>query len=506
MKILYSSKKQMNNHKGSSLIIVIMVLVVVSLIGMGLLSLTTTNFKLSASERDFQAVYYIAEAGINYKFDDIETQIMTIYNGTSTANDFFNQLESYFASPTSLNSFDSAFGKNPKTNISVSLSEIVSAHERKYTVVSEGTIGNQSRAVETDMVVEWIPSTGSLPEAFIYGDKFSFHGNNVFGSGATVIVNGSLQTADFNGGSFTGVSNIYINGNLSLTSGGADIGSNIDPGSIYINGDLNLDGGVGLHGDVYVAGNLNINNGSINNGGVYVQGYANLHNGTIPGNIYVAGNTSIINATLNGNIYTGGNLTFGWTPNGTFMVHHIGSLAHPPSYSAAILSRCTQVSIIPAIPTFEVPSYTITLKDDDWYTDNGYTVGGPINQHPIPQNAKVFADNYTSSGWQAALPGNITIVSKGDIIINDKESLTGVLIAPNGRVVLNQGGSTFSGVVMTKDGFFFTSGGSTLNAMKLSDFYNNPSEMPFEIYGLGGGVSLITSEDLIKSVDAIREK
>ena len=504
MKVLYYSKKQIRNQQGAALIVIIMTLMVVSLIGMTLLSVTVSNFKLSTSEREFQAAYYTAEAGIRYKLADIETRIMTIYNGTSDASTFFSQLETYFASPTSLNSFESSFGKNTETSILVSLSEHVSTNKRKYIITSKGDIGGRSRTVETEMLIEWIPKNNLLPEAFIYGNKFSFAGSNVVGSGATIIVSGGLQTSDFNGGSFTGVSNVYINGNLNLTSGGAAIGSVTNPGSIYINGDLNLSGGVALHGDIYVAGNLSITNGSINNGKVYVQGNANLQNGTIPGDIYIAGNTSIVNTSLYGSIYTGGNLSLGWTPSGTFAVNYMGSLTHPASYSAHILSRCTKVSVIPSIPTFEIPSYTITLKENDWYTNNGFTIGGNLNQHPIPQNTKVLVDNYTSPGWQAALPGRVVIVSKGDITIGNKVSLTGVLVAPNGKVQF--GGASFSGVVITKDGFFCTLGGSTLTAMELSDFYNDLSEMPFEISGLSGGPSLITSKDLIKSINAIREK
>jgi Tfp pilus assembly protein PilX len=492
---------------GSALVFVLLVLMVVSMLGMTLLTVMTSHYKMTVVERDYQAVYYIAEAGVRYKVNDIKTEIINTYNNTSTSDAFFNQLETYLSSPTSLNSFDSTFGKNPEASISVSLSENVSAYERKYNISSEGTIANRIRTVETEMLIKWIPKNNLLPEAFIYGNKFSFSGNSVLGSGATIIVNGNLNTSDFNGGSFNGVSDIYINGDLSLTNGGAAIGSITNPGDIYINGDLNLGGGVALNGDIHIAGDLNITNGSINNGNVYVQGNGNLKNGTIPGDIYIAGDTSIKDATLDGNVYIGGNLTLGYTPKGAFKIVYMGSLTHPSSYETTILSRCTLVSAIPPISTFEIPTYAISLKENDWFTDNGYTIGGNLKKKIIPQDTKVLVDDFTASGWQAALPGYpsyVVIVSKGDIVIGNKESLTGVLIAPNGKVEF--GGASFSGVVITKDGFYFTSGGSTLTAMKLSDFFSDLSEVPFEISELGGGSSIITSEDLIKNVNPIREK
>ncbi|NNU75973.1 PilX N-terminal domain-containing pilus assembly protein [Clostridium estertheticum] len=490
-------------HKGSALLVVLLVMVVVSLLGMTLLTVTASNFKMTGKERDNQAVYYIAEAGCNYKVNDIKTKIMDIYNSTSTSDDFYRQLEIYFALPTPLKSFEITFGKYPEASISVSKLESISAQQRKYIISSKGTIGKWTRTVKAEMLIEWIPKNNSLPEAFIYGNKFKFAGGSVSGSGATIIVNGDLIAADFNGGSYNGISNIYINGSLSL-NGSTVIGSSTQPGDIYINGDLNLDGGAKLYGNIHIAGNLNINNGSINSGKVYVQGIGNLKNGTIPGDINIAGDTSIKDATLNGNIYVGGKLTLDNTPSGTFVVNYIGSLTRPQNYSASILSMCKQVSAIPSIKTFVIPSYTISLKDNIWYANNGYTIGGDFNSDITPYT-KILVDNYTSPGWQDAIPGRVVIVSKSDITIGNKVSLTGVLVAPNGTVKFD--GASFSGVVISKYGFFFTSGGSTLTAMKLSDFYNNSLDMPFEMSGLSGGgdSSTITYKDLIKNVTATKE-
>ncbi|HCW73888.1 MAG TPA: hypothetical protein DHM90_08935 [Clostridiaceae bacterium] len=291
-----------------------------------------------------------------------------------------------------------------------------------------------------------------------------------------------------------------------MTSGGAAIGSVTNPGSIYINGDLNLAGGVALHGDVYVAGNLNISNGSINNGNVYVQGYGELSNGTIPGDIYISGNTKIVNATLSGTVYSGGNLTLGWEPKGTFYVHYMGTLAHPGSFNTTILSRIKKVSSIPSIPTFEIPDYNITLKDDQWYADRGYLVkAGNVSINVIPNNYKLVVANNFNSIHHTSPAGNVIIISKnGDISIKGWRDVTGILIAPEGRVDFE--GASFTGIVITKEGFFYTQGGSTLKAKELGDFFPDPSDIPFIVDGIGAGDSLITYEDLIKHLYPIREK
>lgn len=58
-------------EKGSVMVIALLILIVMLILGMALLNVVASNFKLTGAERDFQAVYYIAEAGINRIIHDI---------------------------------------------------------------------------------------------------------------------------------------------------------------------------------------------------------------------------------------------------------------------------------------------------------------------------------------------------------------------------------------------------------------------------------------------------
>lgn len=496
-----NTSKRFVNQSGASLVTVLMTLVVLSVLGMGLATVSFANIKLTTVERDFQSAYYIAEAGANQAYAEIKSLVEQAYETKNTQEQFYHTLSEWISNEIDgvrYVNFESSFGENPEANISVS-SDSLSDSERKYTIRSKGIIGDRTRTVETELLIEWLEQGSSQPAAFVYGERFKFAGNTVNGSDATIIVQDALQTGDFNGGSFTGVSNVYINGSLSLTSGGAAIGSITHPGKIYINGDLNLSGGVALHGDVYVAGDLNITNGSIENGNVYVQGDGNLDNGEILGDVYIAGNTRIVNAQLNGKVYSGGHLTYGWTPKGSFSVDYIGSLTYPSNFDTTILSRANKVSSIPTIPTFEIPEYNISLKSDDWYKDRDYTLQtGNVSMSVIPDNLKLVTEGNFNSHHHTSPSGDVVIISKhGDIDISGWRNLTGVLIAPEGEVRF--GGASFTGVVLTKHGFDFHQGGSTLNAKDISYFFNE-ADIPVDITG-----SNVTDSGRVSVDDLIRK-
>ena len=57
---------------------------------------------------------------------------------------------------------------------------------------------------------------------------------------------------------------------------------------------------------------------------------------------------------------------------------------------------------------------------------------------------------------------NVILVSKGDIYISGGDlKMSGIIFAPNGKVVFN--GRSFEGIVIAKDGFNVTSGGTDIN-------------------------------------------
>jgi hypothetical protein len=55
--------------------------------------------------------------------------------------------------------------------------------------------------------------------------------------------------------------------------------------------------------------------------------------------------------------------------------------------------------------------------------------------------------------------------------------VTGIFFAPNGKVTFN--GGFLEGVVIARDGFFVTSGGTTVTFKNLEEYISNSEDYPF---------------------------
>ncbi|GAB7017112.1 hypothetical protein JCM10550A_24820 [Methanogenium cariaci] len=275
---------------------------------------------------------------------------------------------------------------------------------------------------------------------FVYGDKLEFSGNRVSGPGATIHITGdALNTNDLNGGTSLAVSNIYVDGFIDLNGGSAGLGSEISPGSIYVNGDLTLRNGQrAVYGDVYV------------NGDCFLK-----------------------DPVIHGDVYVNGDLELDWTPDLTHArIYYTGNFVHPESMKNKILNRCNKVA---AVPGFVIPDYGMPpVKGDAWYSSRGYVSGGAL-----ADDMKIFADNYVSSSWLPPAENVIIVAEDGDITLTGLggSGVTGVLFAPNGKVVFS--GASFEGVVIAKDGFFVTSGGTEVTFKNMDEYISDPADYPF---------------------------
>lgn len=275
---------------------------------------------------------------------------------------------------------------------------------------------------------------------FVYGTQFVFSGGNVNGPNATTVIKGNLDTSDLNGGAHVSVTTLYIDGHVYLDGGSASLGSSSNPGTIYVNGDATFWGGTR---DIY-------------------------------GTVYVNGNFSLKDAHIHGDVYVNGNVTLGWTPtlDANSHIYFTGSLSTPGSYPTSITDKCVHIS---SFPSFSMPNYSIPpLKADSWYTSNGYVTGNPA----LANNIKIISNDYSSTSWVSDR-SNVIIASKGNITITGMggSALSGVLFAPYGKVTFD--GGSFTGVVIARDGFFVTSGGTTVTFQNISNYINDPNNYPF---------------------------
>lgn len=275
---------------------------------------------------------------------------------------------------------------------------------------------------------------------FIYGNILRFDGSTINGPQATVVINGGLYTSDINGGASIAATTIYFDGNVNLDGGSASLGSDSNPGNIYVNGDLRLwNGKRDIYGDVYVAGNFDLKD-----------------------------------AWVHDTVYVDGDLTLGNTPtlDSNARIYYTGEIYYPQGFPQNILSKCIRQA---SVPGFDMPDEGLPpVRPDDWYAARGYVSGGPL-----ASNLKIFADSYSSTTWKESAYNVIIIARNGDITLTGLGSsgVTGVLFAPNGRVTFN--GGFFTGVILTRDGFFVTSGGTDVTFRNFEEFFSSPADYPF---------------------------
>jgi hypothetical protein len=397
--------------------VAIVVVILFGIMGSFLLYISSSGGLSAAGFLNGHKAYYIANAGIEYALSELFASD-TITNETFTYDD-----GTFTKTLTNVN--DTIFILTLEGNVGKYNRILTMHYSMGGGAGGSGGGGGASIYVEEEIVVH----TTSL----------TFSGSNLSGPNSTAIFEEGLVTSDLNGGSSIAVSTLYFDGDVYLDGGNASLGNASYPDAIYVNGDLTLWGGSrNVYGDVYVAGDF-----------------------------------ALKDARIHGDVYVDGNVTLGWTPwlSDDTRIYYTGSISHPNYYSSSILNKCIHVD---SVPGFTIPDVAIPqLREPSWYTDNGYVSSGALTS-----NMKIFAPSYSSTSWRPAVSNAVIVASEGDITITSLWSgFSGVLFAPFGKVTY--GGGTFTGIVISRDGFFVTSGGTTANRATLDIFFSGPSEYPF---------------------------
>lgn len=448
-------KEKVGKENGSALLMVLIVFTIVSLLGITILSVATSEHRFTNIDSKSQSAYYVAESGVNYMLSTINNEIETNFSDYSTQKQFFQAFESEFLhSDHTFDGFEENFGEKPVADINIEL-EKVRDNSRDYRIESSGSIGSSTRKVNSIISLNWTdPSENPIiDDLLLYTNEFEFQGNIINGANGTTVSDG-IDVHDLNGGSALNISTMYFNGPVKMDGGSASFGNQINPGTIYVNDNLHLWNGTRhVYGDVRVNGNLRLKD-------------ANMHD----------------------DVYVDGDLILSWTPTIEKNIYYTGSLSivkkngkpvNPNDYSATLLAKCIKVD---SVDSWEIPVRDIKLRDDSWYINSGYEIKSKVN-NTVPDNARWFVDNYNYIDWPKWNVNNdghftnVVIVSKGDITINTASSFNGALIAPNGSVTLPQGGTTFNGVIISKEGINVTGGGSTVNMKRLQEVFN-PQDIP----------------------------
>ncbi|MFA7562564.1 MAG: type IV pilin N-terminal domain-containing protein [Methanoculleus sp.] len=324
------------------------------------------------------------------------------------------------------------------------------------TILSEPTFVWGGKVFDPDPVVPGEPEEPEVPvepevpfidfvineNVFVYGSALKYNGDAIAGQGATIIITGNLNSTTFNEGASIAVSRIYIDGDVTLGKGSASLGSETDPGYIYINGDLTLN-----------------------------TGYRDIH-----GNVYVNGNCDLEGANIHNNVYVNGDLTLRRSDTylvGDAHIYYTGTLTPLNNVNPDTLAKCIPWEEVPGfiMPDLKIPS----VKSPTWYKEKDYILD-PIA--PLTSNMKIFAPSYTSDGWKPEATNIIIIAYDTDISITGGGlEITGVLFAPKGSVTFS--GNSFEGVVIARDGFYVTSGGTDVTFKNIQEYISDPEDYPF---------------------------
>lgn len=157
---------EQNRESGYMLVGVLLAITILAVVGTSLVILTTNSVKTSSAERDNQAVYYIAEAGLNHKLKQIETEIeekaAKIYEQVKGQSDedekFYEKIESFFNEDSLYDEFEPGLkGEEVKAETYIERAPVEEGEpiNGRYIVTSTGFIGDEARAVQTSFEVDW---------------------------------------------------------------------------------------------------------------------------------------------------------------------------------------------------------------------------------------------------------------------------------------------------------------------------------------------------------------
>src|SRR5699024_7635281 len=146
--------KQQNRESGYILVGVLLAVTILAVVGTSLVTLSTNSVKTSTVERDNQAVYYIAEAGLNHLANEFEEAVEEIYekNHVKTEEEFYNEIEKFNYLAVEYDNFEKVNDFKPKALLDI---EKIDGEAGLYKMISTGYIGDEKRSVTQEVQVEW---------------------------------------------------------------------------------------------------------------------------------------------------------------------------------------------------------------------------------------------------------------------------------------------------------------------------------------------------------------
>lgn len=146
------------NQEGSGLILALMTLMVLAVLGASLGAITIGSHRLSAVNRDDSSAYYIAEAGANQAYEEIERLVLAAYEESNDSEKvFYEKLENQLNTIQNAVVLDQADLKGANSKATVQISELHKEDRtQSYRIRSEGFVSGRSRVVEKEFDVTYV--------------------------------------------------------------------------------------------------------------------------------------------------------------------------------------------------------------------------------------------------------------------------------------------------------------------------------------------------------------
>lgn len=180
-------KRLMKNESGVALVFTLMVLVVLSVLGATMGTVAMANVNLTENERDYQAAYYIAEAGVNETYVNIEKIVHQAYESNTTEAAFFDEINNKLEPMAECNfdDFEEIEGMQPTAKVQVNY------HDGDIIISSTSQLGEKNRSVEKKIDVNWIDKSSNAPT--LPADALFYVENSIILSGSSNVM-GNVYT------------------------------------------------------------------------------------------------------------------------------------------------------------------------------------------------------------------------------------------------------------------------------------------------------------------------
>lgn len=313
-----------NNENGYTLILVLLVFVVLSIVGTGLLVLSSNTLKTMNTERDDQSAFYIAEAGLVEMRTSLHEIAKSAYSETlETYNAIEDPVEKSeydfegnFIQKTK-NKINALYfnGVNPTTNfiseninkqyekqlnnaalpVSETTVEFLSTESNSkkltYIIRSNGLVENKMRNVSQKVEITLNAEVEEV-EVVIEDNTDPYEVKACY----ALFTNGSVNAGS---GSITG--DIYSKSKLVINNSGASLS-----GNVFSTEDIEIKGSEGIK-NVYSPKNITITGGTIN-GTVSAGQKINITGGTVKGDIKAVDTITASSGNVNGNVLSKNNV------------------------------------------------------------------------------------------------------------------------------------------------------------------------------------------------------